>query len=95
MGDSLSCLGNLLCRYNWDTVCSCSFNFNITLSNADLRQGQDNKLRDRKFALLREKTEWFRLACFMACLRILSSQYSDISLAAFLLSCGMQVSITY
>ena len=99
------------CRCNGDTICSRSFNFNITFLNVDLCQGQDNKPRDRKFALLCEKTEWFRLACFMACLRILSCRYSDISLKAFLLrefrtsgyncewfdivSWGMPVFITY
>ena len=73
-------------RCSCDTICSCSFNFNITFLNVDLRQGRDNKpRRDRNFALLRGKTEWFRLACFIACLRILSCRYSDISLEAFLL----------
>ena len=72
-------------RCNCDTICSRSFNFNITFLNVDLCQGQDNKPRDRKFALLHGKTEWFRLASFMACLRILSCRYSDISLEAFLL----------
>ena len=73
------------CRCNCDTICSCCLNFNITFLNVDLRQGRDNKpRRDRNFALLRGKTEWFRLACFMACLRILSCRYSDISLEAYL-----------
>ena len=73
-------------RCSCDTICSCSFNFNITFLNFDLRQGRDNnKPRNRKFALLRGKTEWFRLACFVACLRILSCRYSDILLEAFLL----------
>ena len=45
------------CRRNSDTICSCSFNFNIAFLNVDLRQGQDNKPRDRKFELLCEKTE--------------------------------------
>ena len=61
------------CRSNCDTICSCSLNFNI------MRQGQDNKP-------LRWKIEWFRLACYMACLRVLSCRYSDISLEAFLLT---------
>ena len=43
------------------------------------------KPRNRKFALLHWKTVWFRLAWFVACLRILSCRYSDISLEAFLL----------
>ena len=74
------------CRCNCNAICSCSFNFNITFLNVDLCQGRDNKPRDRKFALLRGETEWFCLACFMACLRILScNRYSDISLEAFLL----------
>ena len=73
------------CRCNCDTICSCSLNFNITFLNVDLRQGRDNKPRNRKFVLVRGKTEWFRLACFVAWLRILSSRYSDISLDAFLL----------
>ena len=73
------------CSCNCDTICSCSFNFNITFLNVDSRQGRDNKPRNGKFALLRGKTEWFRLACFVACLRILSCRYSDISLEAFLL----------
>ena len=73
------------CRCDYDTICSCSFNFNITFLNVDLHQGRDNKPQDRKFALLRGKTEWFHLACFMLCLRILSCRYSDISLKAFLL----------
>ena len=72
-------------RCSCDAICSCFFNFNITFLNVDLRQGRDNKPRNRKFALLRGKTEWFRLACFVACLRILSCRYSDISLEAFLL----------
>ena len=71
------------CRSNCNTICSCSFNFNITFFNVDLRQGRDNKPRNRKFALLHGKTEWFHLACFMACLQILSCRYSDISLEAF------------
>ena len=50
---NLTITGDAIC----DTVCSCSFSFKIILLNADLRQGQDNKLRDRTFALLREKTE--------------------------------------
>ena len=99
------------CRCNCDTICSCSFNFNITFLNATWAKGKINKPRDRKFALLRGKTEWFRLACFMACFRVLSCRYSDISLEAFLLrefwtsgynsewfiivSCGMPVFITY
>ena len=73
------------CRWNCDTICSCSFNFKITFLNATWAKGKINKPRDRKFALLRGKTEWFRLACFMACFRILSCRYSDISLEAFLL----------
>ena len=99
------------CRSNCDTICSSSFNFNITFLNVDSRQGRDNKPRNGKFALLRGKTEWFHQACFMACFRILSLRYSDISLEAFLLrecrtsgysyewfvivSCGMPVFITY
>ena len=31
------------CRCNCDTICSWSFNFNITFLNADLRQGHDKK----------------------------------------------------
>ena len=72
-------------RCSCDTICSCSFTFNITFLNADLCQRQYNKPRDKKFALMRGKTEWFRLACLMACLRILSCRYTDISLEAFLL----------
>ena len=73
------------CRCNCDTICSCSFKVNITFLNATCAKGEINKPRDREFALLRGKTEWFRLACFMACFRILSCRYSGISLEAFLL----------
>ena len=45
-------------RCSCDIICSCPFNFNITFLNFDLRQGRDNnKPRNRKFALLRGKTE--------------------------------------
>ena len=76
---------NYYCRCNCDTICSCFFNFNITFLNVDSRQGRNNKPRDRKFALRHGKTRWFRLACFVSCLRILSCRYSDILLEAFLL----------
>ena len=72
-------------RCSCDTICSCSFSSNITFLNVALHQGRDNKPRNRKFALLHWKTEWFRLAWFVACLRILPCRYSDISLEAFLL----------
>ena len=62
MVDSLSDLDNLLCRYNWDTICSCSFNFNITLLNADFRQEQDigefKKLLRRRRRQRRLKNEF-------------------------------------
>ena len=99
----------LYCRCNWDTICSYSFNFNITFLNVDSRQGRDNKPRNRKFALLRGKTERFRLACFMACLRILLCSWlwhfiRSILLREFrtsgynsewfvIVSCGMPVDI--
>jgi len=47
------------CRSKRDTIFSCSFNFNITFLNATCAKDkilQDNKPRDRKFALLRRKT---------------------------------------
>ena len=69
----------------FETICNCSFNFNSNFLNVDSRQGWDNKPRNRKFALLHGKIEWFCLACFVAWLRILSCRYSAISLEVFLL----------